>query len=256
MAVPVSAGYELTYGIGVEYDDNVFLAEDDPEDDTIITNTFGARYIKDSQALEADVEGRARHLHYTGDSVGDETLTDLSATATWRILPDRLHLFAQDEAAEVRGSAGDSGAPSATQSANSYIVGPDLILGAGETDRFTVSARAGEAYFENGTDSERAAVGVRWSRQLSARNTISTRFQRQEVRYTEPDPVAEDFERDDVFVGWSRELRRRQIDIELGAFEVDDQRKRFRVEIPPGADRARLAEIALVSPFRSGRKAT
>ena len=33
-------------------------------------------------------------------------------------------------------------------------------------------------------------------------------------------------------------------DIELGAFEVDDQRKRFRVEIPPGADRARLAEIA------------
>ena len=220
LAAPVQAQYEVRYGIGLEQDDNIFLSEEDTEDDTVVTNTLGVRYVQDSPALEADVEGQARHLHYVDDTADDETLTDLSATATWRILPDQLHLFAQDEAAEVRSSARDRGSPATTQSANSYVVGPDLIFGSGTVNRITVSARAGEAYFENGTDSERAAIGARWARQISAVSEISARVQRQEVTYTEPDPVAEDFERDDVFVGWSRELRSRQIDVELGAFEI------------------------------------
>lgn len=214
------AGYEVVAGVGLETTDNVFLQEEDGVDDMILSERLGLRFDSESPVLEAEIDGDVRYFHYTENTTDDQTLFDLSAAATWHAVPDRLQFVFQDEASEVRGNPRDRGAPDSTQSANAYVVGPDVLFGPSRVDRLIMSARYGESWFENGVDSERVGVGARWLRELSARDGVFLGVQRQQITFTEEDPVATDFERDDVFVGWSRTLPQTEIDVEVGSFEV------------------------------------
>ncbi len=89
---PVVAALEAggSVGLDVIHTDNVRLVESGEEDDQIVTARIGGHVREDSGPLTGDATASLRYLDYLDNSFSDQTYFDLSGTASWEQVRDRL----------------------------------------------------------------------------------------------------------------------------------------------------------------------
>lgn len=218
---PGRAEYRAVLGSGVDYTDNLFLTEDDTQSETVFRQRLQLGYIHSSPTLDTTLDSDLSFLQFTGDTARNELRGEGRLDANWHIVSDRLDWIIEDQLQETRSDAFETSGLSQTGTANTFLTGPDLLIGKGRTDRLTVRARYGQTHIEGGDNSSRAAYGARWRHELSNRAGLFVDAERQHVQF-EGDQGVGDFDRDDLVVGWDYRRPLTEIAVQGGVFEIRD----------------------------------
>lgn len=212
---------DYTIDAGVERDDNVTLASEDPIEQTIARAGIGFAIEQDSSTVQASVAGRVDHRRYD-DVYGSMTDRLLEGRLAWMAIPERLTLVVEDSYGVQTINRTAPGTPDNRQQVNVLSLGPDLEFGRGLAWRGLAGLRYinSDAEVTDQFNSDRLLASVSMLRGLDATRAVSLNARGQRVDFDD-DTVARDHRRYEAFAGYRHQLRRLQIEVDLGYAFLD-----------------------------------
>jgi hypothetical protein len=183
---------DYTIDAGVERDDNVTLASEDPIEQTIARAGIGFAIEQDSSTVQASVAGRVDHRRYD-DVYGSMTDRLLEGRLAWMAIPERLTLVVEDSYGVQTINRTAPGTPDNRQQVNVLSLGPDLEFGRGLAWRGLAGLRYinSDAEVTDQFNSDRLLASVSMLRGLDATRAVSLNARGQRVDFDD-DTVARD----------------------------------------------------------------
>ena len=221
IAAPAQAArIDYTIDAGVEHDDNVRLAPDDPDAQRILRAGLGVLVTQDGSAVQAAVAGRADYRDFQG-GIDDGVEGMLSAYLNWVVLQDRLSFTVQDELELQAIDRYAADAPDNRQQVNVVSAGPNLLFGLGRLDgRLEARWVDTRADVTDEFDSTRIGAALRLGREIDDRSRLGFNAQWTDVDYDHP-LLARDHERTDVYARFERQQARTDYAIDAGYSWLD-----------------------------------
>jgi len=211
---------DYTIDAGIEHNDNVGLAEDDPISQNILRAGLGFAVLQEGDSVRAALDGRMEYRNYP-ERFADQLEGSLDGHLDWMLVPRRLAFNVDDSLSVQPVNALVPDAPGNRQQINVFSAGPTLLLGSGGATTGAVELRyiRSDAEETEEFNSDRVHLGVSATRQLAPTRSASATVQAQEVDFDEP--LLADYQRRDAYVSYSRQGARAGLDIDLGYSQLD-----------------------------------
>ena len=136
--------FEPFVGAGVRFTDNVKLTENNEDSDQILNGLVGARITENDGPFRANADTSLSYENYLDNTYGDKYWFNLSATAGWEMIRDRVDWGVRDYFTQTQINNLDSDTPSNTQNTNVFSFGPNITLPLiGSTDHYPAAVVLG-----------------------------------------------------------------------------------------------------------------
>ena len=234
VADALDIGYNIGYGM--EYSDNIYLADENAQGDPAVDPTTqvaeeythgifaGFQLRENSPALDARLDVNGLYRNYIRDTYPDEVLMGVGANVLWRISPQRFQWVFDDLFTQAPVNSLDPMTPSNRQNTNVLTTGPDYFMRLSPVHTLALSGRYINSYYETSTlNDERYTGNVAWLYSATARTIYSLNYDYLNVNYEVPDPAANrnDYERHDGFVRIDWRTGRNTVTWDLGYTAID-----------------------------------
>ena len=166
---PVASALEIEpfVGTGVKFTDNAKLTEKNEDSDQILNGLVGAKITENDGPVRANANTSLSYENYLDNTYGDKYWFNLSATAGWEMIRDRVDWGVYDYFTQSQINNLDSDTPSNTQNTNVFSFGPNITLPISSRQTITVQPLFSDFYYENSdTDNQQYGVTANWLYQL------------------------------------------------------------------------------------------
>jgi len=166
---PVASALEIEpfVGAGVKFTDNAKLTEKNEDSDQILNGLVGAKITENDGPVRANANTSLSYENYLDNTYGDKYWFNLSATAGWEMIRDRVDWGVRDYFTQSQINNLDSDTPSNTQNTNVFSFGPNITLPISARQTITVQPLFSDFYYENSnTDNQQYGVTANWLYQL------------------------------------------------------------------------------------------
>ena len=166
---PVASALEIEpfVGAGVRFTDNAKLTEKNEDSDQILNGLVGAKITENDGPVRANANTSLSYENYLDNTYGDKYWFNLSATAGWEMIRDRVDWGVRDYFTQSQINNLDSDTPSNTQNTNVFSFGPNITLPISARQTITVQPLFSDFYYENSnTDNQQYGVTANWLYQL------------------------------------------------------------------------------------------
>lgn len=169
----VFAVFEPGVGIGLEYTDNAGLTANNEEEDLIAVGYIGANIDWRSGPLTLGAVTSLAYEDYMEDTFSDQHYFDLSATAGWELLRDRVDLIAQNFFTQRLEDTVDRETPNNIENVNIFSIGPEVEMPVSSVQRLRLNTKYSDFYYENSdTDNQRYSLSLDWLYNTTAANVV------------------------------------------------------------------------------------
>ena len=218
--LPTAAGaaqinYEV--GVGVMQSDNIGLAPDDGQDETVVMPQVRFSILQAGSRLSLTGSGQLQYLDYSDNTFDDDFRGAFSGQALWTLLPERLEWTFEDYLSRQPVDSLVAFSPDNQQQTNLFVTGPTLHLKLGSGTRAQFDLRYSNSYAEetDAFDSDRYNAAARLVRDLATNRTLSANIEATRVEYDDT-PIDVDYTRYDGYATYSSILRTIDFSIDLG----------------------------------------
>lgn len=207
MAGPIAAAPVLDYtiGVGLQHDDNVAQSQDHPVSDNILAPNLSFTLNQQGSALTARAAGSVEYRDYLSGTFNSQFAGLLSSSAAWHISPDRLDWVAEDYVGRQPINVLANNDPNNQQQTNVFSTGPTLRAHFSDALRGEFDLRYTNTYAEvtKEFNGDRYGVAGRLLYQLDPLNQLTGNVSLLRARF-DVAPTINDYDRGDVYVGYSR----------------------------------------------------
>lgn len=185
----LAAPVDYRIDMGIEYNDNVNLSQDDPLSAWALRPAIGFGYSEHGSTIQTDINGRVEHDTYLSGPFADKTLSQLTGVFNWSAVPERLNFSVLDTLAVAPINALQPNTPVNQQQTNVIGFGPTLLfrMGAGARGEAQLSYINSYASKTDQYDTSRIAANLRAIRDLSQTSAGSLNLEYQTVDFTHED---------------------------------------------------------------------
>jgi len=203
--------------LGVEWNDNVQLSQDDPVEETILRPSLGFTLSQEGAVVQAQVAGLVEHRSYLDDTFGSEWLAEVEGSVNFVVVPERLHFTVQNRLSVLPITQAAPDAPDNRQQTNVFSAGPTLFFRLSPTLNGQAELRWIDTYAEEtaGFDSERIGAALRLFKDIGPTRTLSLNLQGQDVDL-DSNALGPDYQRLDAFARYTQLLNRFDLELDLG----------------------------------------
>jgi hypothetical protein len=203
--------------LGVEWNDNVQLSQDDPIEETILRPSLGFTLSQEGAVVQAQVAGLVEHRSYLDDTFGSEWLAEVEGSVNFVVVPERLHFTVQNRLSVLPITQAAPDAPDNRQQTNVFSAGPTLFFRMSPTLNGQAELRWIDTYAEEtaGFDSERIGAALRVFKDIGPTRTLSLNLQGQDVDLDD-NSIGPDYQRLDAFARYTQLLNRFDLELDLG----------------------------------------
>lgn len=206
--------------IGVKYTDNVTRVPDAEIDEVIVSTSLGAAINAGSGSFQLNAITSLRNERYTKGTFSDQQYFNLSATAGWEMLKDRVDWKMQDFFSQQSINSLDPDTPDNTQNTNVFTLGSNIYFPISGRQLVTVQPEYRKFTYEvQGIDNQQNSLNVNWNYQIFRTMSVGLRGNVNKVDYTEP-AVADNVFRT-ISLAVSGRRARSDYSIDLGVTRVD-----------------------------------
>lgn len=166
---PVASALEIEpfVGAGVKFTDNAKLTEKNEDSDQILNGLVGAKITENDGPVRANANTSLSYENYLDNTYGDKYWFNLSATAGWEMIRDRVDWGVRDYFTQSQINNLDSDTPSNTQNTNVFSFGPNITLPLSARQTINVQPLFSDFYYEDSnTDNQQYGVTANWLYQL------------------------------------------------------------------------------------------
>ena len=166
--LPTSAmEFEPFASAGVKFTNNARLTENNEDSDQILTGLVGARITGNDGPVRADANTSLSYQNYLNNTYGDKYWFNLSSTAGWEMIRDRVDWGVRDYFTQTQINNLDSNTPSNTQNTNVFSFGPNITLPISARQAIILRPLFTDFYYQNSdTDNQQYGVSAAWLYQL------------------------------------------------------------------------------------------
>lgn len=209
----------------VERNDNLLLAPSDPVSLTLLRPGVSFEATHETSSIQAHATGRVEWRRYGDRRYADATDGSFDGRFNWSAIPGRLSFGIADTLSvqPVNTLAADT--PGNRQQVNVLAAGPTLLFGDRGGWRGAAELRyvRSTASVSDEFDSRRSEFALRAMRDLGPTARLAFNLQRQRVDFDD-DVIARDYARSELFVRFSRTLRRTDYALDAGYSRLDYRR--------------------------------
>lgn len=211
-----AAQIDYTIDAGIQQDDNVTLATNDPIEQRFLRAGIGFGVRQESSALQLSLDGRAEYRNYRDDVFSDTLDGTLTGRLNWVAIPGRLHFTAEDNLTVQPVDALIPNAPGNRQQVNVLSVGPTMLFKwsrtlDGQADLRYIDSRA---EITDEFNSRRYELSLRGIKQLNAMSRLSLNTQFQDVDFDAD--ASPDYRRANAYARYARTLSQFDLGIDAG----------------------------------------
>ena len=208
LVVPAGAGaadleYEL--GMSVLRSDNIALSSFDETSDTVVSPSLRFTLEQESSSLRTKATGSVAYLDYLSNTFDSEVRGDLAGEMTWSVLPQRIDFVVNDYLNRQPVNVLTGFNPTNQQQVNVFIAGPTFHARFSDGFRGQLDLRYANTYAETTDDfnGNHYNAAARLMRDTSANQSVSANVESTQSEYDDP---ADNYRRDDVYIGYSLRL--------------------------------------------------
>ena len=199
---------DYTLGVLLEHSDNINLSDNDPISGNILAPRLAFSLDEQGATLTANAAGSLEYRDYFGAPFGNELRTLLSGSADWHISPGRFDWVFADNIGRQPVNALQSDAPSNQQQTNLFTTGPTLRAKFNDVLRGQFDLRYTNSRADTTSDFNSNRYGAVGSLlyQLDPADTLSGSVTAGRTRYIEAASRQFDYDREDAYVGYQRDM--------------------------------------------------
>jgi hypothetical protein len=213
--------FEPGAGVGLQYTDNAGLTPDNEDDDLIVLGYVGANIDQSSGPLDFSATTSLTYENYTDDTFSDQYYFDLSATAGWEMLRERLNWVVRDFFTQRLRNSINRSTPDNIEDINIFNISPDATLPISRTQRLVINPAFSDFYYEESdTDNQRYSLTLNWLYNTSATNEIGLGGSISKTDF-EDDDINPNFSARNVHAIVTGQLARSKYMLNLGFTEID-----------------------------------
>ena len=170
--------------VGVIRTDNASPGSAQESAATLGTLRVGAELRSLTPRLAIDLDTSMTHFEYLEDGNDSETLPQISGTATWQIMPERLNWSVREEYGQVGGLNFGEIRPVDRDDVSYFTTGPTLTLPLGSRNSFEVSGTYSDVNSSGvSLDSTRYMGSAQLLRRVSDRRTVGALYSFTKIEY-------------------------------------------------------------------------
>ena len=215
---------ELNYSVATAlgYSDDVNQSGTDPVGQSMLIPRLNFDLKEDGAYLRAHAVGQLEYRDYLQGAFGNEVRGELSALATWMILPDRLNFAFEDYASVQPINQLEPNAPGNQQQINVFTLGPTFNFRLAQTLNGQAELRVSDstASQTHEFDSTRATAALRALKDFSKLDRVSANVEVEDVHFSDASG-GPDYRRSEAFARYQSKLNQLDIDIAAGYSQVD-----------------------------------
>lgn len=216
-----SAEVDYSIWIGAINTDNASRTLDDGIDETITVAGFTLDVANQTRRVNFQLESDLEYQHYGKDTYDSDYVGSISGDVVFQFVPDLLSWVIEERFGKSQSNPFQPDTPDNRENANNFSTGPDLHIRLGSRSSLELGARYQTNNFEiRDIDNEVVGSSISFVRALSPHRTISINAEFDQVDYEET-LLGGDFDRASAFIGFSSEIPRGTITLNLGVNEVD-----------------------------------
>lgn len=219
MAAAAAHAATKSYGVsaGVSKSDNIARAPANEQSETMLTAGLDFALAEQTAKIRASASADLSYIDYRDSAFDSEVVGQFSGEGLFRFVPERFEWFVQDNFGQTRRDPFTAVTPANRENINYFTTGPDLGWRFFGDTRGKLSGRYSNiAYEDSPFDSDRLGGALSLLHDLSAATTLSLTAQAEKNEYDDALLAANDFDRRDLFAGYSATLSRTSASIELG----------------------------------------
>jgi hypothetical protein len=212
--------YSLDLALG--YSDNINQSATDPIGQTMLIPRVDFDFSEEGASLKARAIGQVEYRDYLQGDFGNEVRGQLSALATWIILPHRLTFDFEDYAAVQPIDILAPNAPNNQQQTNVFTLGPTFNFRLQETLNGQAELRLTNSIASETKDfnSNRVLGALRAIKDLNPLDQLSANVEYQDIHFTDS-TGGPDYKRLDGFVRYQSRLSELDLDFAGGYSRID-----------------------------------
>ena len=235
-AVGTASAGQLDYNLyaGAEQSDNINLASQHPVSQSVLIPGLNFVYDQQGADLKAHVLGNLEYRNYPGGKFNDQTQLELAGQAAWTLAPERLDLTVQDYAGVQPLDTLASNAPGNQQQTNVFAIGPVVHFRLGDSLRGQGELRYIDSHAEktHQFDSRRGQAALRVLKDLSPAEQLSFNLDTERVDLYN-DATTSNYSRHELFGRYTSKLAHFDLDVALGASQIDFDRADTHTQSSP-----------------------
>jgi hypothetical protein len=205
-----------------EHSDNAALTTSNPISTNVIAPGVTFSYLEQGSTFQADVVGNVEYRNYSSSAFGDQTLAQISGTANWSAIPQRLDVSVQDAAGVQPVNSLASNSPGNQQQTNVLAVGPTLHFRVGEGMTGDAELKYINSYASrvDQFNSSRGAGALRLYRDISPIDQISGNLEAEHVDFSST-TAGSNYTSYAAYARYTSRLKTVDIDASLGWTNID-----------------------------------
>ncbi|KAF1710001.1 hypothetical protein CSC70_10020 [Pseudoxanthomonas kalamensis DSM 18571] len=221
----VSSAARLDYELSMRYmhSDNIALVQDNVSEN-ILSPQVRFRFTEESSAVTADFSGAVQYLDYLDDTFDDDARGEFSGDLEWKIVPERITLYARDTLSEQSVDSLAAFTPGNQQQINVFEGGPTFLARFNETTQGQLDLRYINSWAEEteSLNSDRYNIAARMTHLLSETSSLALNA---EAGNTEYDNISElyNYKRYDLYATYQSELAKLELSVDAGYSRLEPE---------------------------------
>lgn len=176
--------FEPGAGVGLEYTDNATLAPNGSLNALTSIAYVGARIEENTGPFNLSATTSLNQHHYSKNAFSDERYFNLSASAGWEMIKNRVDWQLKNFYSQSSVNATSSSTPNNLQDTNIFSFGPNIRLPLSGRQTLTLSPQYQRYYYEVlTTDNSQSSLSVNWSYRMNRTTDIGVNTAVREIDY-------------------------------------------------------------------------
>ncbi len=178
---------EPSASVTAKYTDNARKTATNEMQDVTNSTRIGAGIDAGEGPFQLEAETSLEHVNYTRNSYGDQQYFNLSATAGWEMLRDRIDWKMHDFFSQQSVNSLNPRTPDNIQNTNVFTFGPDINYRISGRQSLTLNPEYRKFSYEiQNADNQQTALDAGWNFQLFRTMKIGVRGGTNSVDYDDP----------------------------------------------------------------------
>lgn len=212
--------FDYSYGVEMEYSDNVRLSSVDSQDELERSALVGVSFVEETSTVEADISTMLQHNNYRDETFPDENWFYLNGDVNLTLRPRTFFWSIEDIFSQQELDVFAPETPDNLINTNFFSTGPDLVFRINPANQVEVGARVSDfRYDQVNTDSQRASLDAAWVYRLYRGSSLSMNYGFEKAEFDELQDS--DFDRQNVFIRYTSQYSRSMFEMDAGYSYVD-----------------------------------
>ncbi len=208
--------------VGADYSDNIRRDEILQEEETSAFVGLKLQADHESRRLVANIVADLQHKEYLDDVFDNEDTGSAVVNVDLKIIPERFSWILEDNFGTLQRNQFQANTPGNRENINVFSTGPVFDFRFGSRSTLTLSGKYTDRYFEESQNGSDVISGqIMLARALSQNRSISFNVDTNNVEF-DANVNGIDFDRRSAYVGFSSQNSRGNINLSVGANEIDD----------------------------------